>query len=260
MVNLCADLSTARVVMMTRSSKPGYLAADQQIATRTDPNARELVLNLHGIGTPPGGLDNNNSRYWLTRQAFTTLLESVMVARAKSKIPIFITFDDGNASDAVIALPELAKRGLKAAFFICANRIGTAHYLDRVAIADLVAAGMEIGTHGMDHRDWARLDETMLNVEVSVARQRIEDVCGMAVTKAAIPFGSYNRRVLKRLRRDRFECVYTSDNALARSGAWLKPRATADNTWLKADIKLTNILSRQDPLLVKAKMLYKSLR
>jgi N-acetylglucosaminyl-diphospho-decaprenol L-rhamnosyltransferase len=239
---------------------PGYLAADQQTATRTDPNARELVLNLHGIGTPPGGLDNNNSRYWLTRQAFTTLLESVMVARAKSKIPIFITFDDGNASDAVIALPELAKRGLKAAFFICANRIGTAHYLDRVAIADLVAAGMEIGTHGMDHRDWARLDETMLNVEVSVARQRIEDVCGMAVTKAAIPFGSYNRRVLKRLRRDRFECVYTSDNALARSGAWLKPRATADNTWLKADIKLTNILSRQDPLLVKAKMLYKSLR
>ena len=43
----------------------GYLAADQQTATKTDPNARELVLNLHGIGTPPEGHGNNNSRYWL---------------------------------------------------------------------------------------------------------------------------------------------------------------------------------------------------
>ena len=235
-----------------------FRAADQQTATKT--SALELVLTMHGIGTPPDGIDNNNSRYWLNRQAFTTLLESIVVANATSNIPIFITFDDGNASDAVIALPELAKRGLKATFFICASRIGAVHYLDRIALADLVAAGMEIGTHGMDHRDWARLDETTLNIEVSEARQRVEEVCGMAVTKAAIPFGSYNRRVLKRLRRERFEMIYTSDNTFARSGAWLRPRVTVDNTWLKADTRLKTILSRPTPLLVKAKMLYKSLR
>lgn len=236
-----------------------FRAADKQAVTKT--TALELVLNMHGIGTPPDGIDNNNSRYWLNRQAFTTVLESIVVAKAKSNIPIFITFDDGNASDAVIALPELAKRGLKAAFFICANRIGAAHYLDRAAVADLLTAGMEIGTHGMDHRDWAGLDEITLDAEVGEARQRVEEVCGMAVTKAAIPFGSYNRCVLKRLRRERFEMVYTSDNTFARSGAWLKPRVTVDNTWLKADIKLTNILSRPGhPLLVKAKMFYKSIR
>ena len=232
-----------------------FRAADQQTSIKL-----ELVLNMHGIGAPPNGIDDNSSRYWLNWQAFTTVLESIVVAKTESKIPIFITFDDGNASDAVIALPELAKRGLKAAFFICANRVGAAHYLDRVAVADLVAAGMEIGTHGMHHRDWASLDETALNVEVSEARQRVEEVCGMAVTKAAIPFGSYNRRVLTQLRRERFDIVYTSDNTFARSGAWLKPRVTVDNTWLKADVKLKNVLSRPYPLLVKAKMLYKSIR
>ena len=153
----------------------------------------------------------------------------------------------------MIALPELAKRGLKAAFFICANRIGAAHYLDRVALSDLVAAGMEIGTHGMDHRDWVGLDEATLNIETSEARQRIEEACGIAVTKAAIPFGSYNRRVLKRLRRERFEYVYTSDNTFAQSEAWLKPRVTVDNTWLKADIKLKNILSRPVSVLGQGK-------
>ena len=149
---------------------------------------------------------------------------------------LVITFDDGNASDAAIALPELVKRGLKATFFVCAGRIGAPHYLDRVALADLLAAGMEIGTHGKDHRNWRGLDETTLDAELGEARRRIEDVCGVAVTKAAIPFGSYDRRLLQRLRRERFECVYTSDRGLARSEAWLKPRDTMDSTWLEADM------------------------
>ena len=62
--------------------------------------------------------------FWITRQAFTTLLDNIVAAQAKVDVPITITFDDGNASDAVIALPELVRRGLKAAFFVCAGRIG----------------------------------------------------------------------------------------------------------------------------------------
>ena len=161
----------------------------------------------------------------------------------------------------MIALPELAKRSLKAAFFICARRIGAPHYLDRNALADLLAAGMEIGTHGMDHRDWRKLEEAALDAELGEARRRIEDICGTGVAKAAIPFGSYNRRVLKRLRRERFECVYTSDRGLARSKAWLKPRNTIDGTWLEADIK--RVVAANPPLKARlrhnAAMLYKRL-
>jgi peptidoglycan/xylan/chitin deacetylase (PgdA/CDA1 family) len=149
--NSYASSITTRLVMTTRPSKPVYLAASQKIAAKT--SALELVLNLHGVGTPPDGIDNNSSRYWVPRQTFTTLLDSIVVANATSNVPILITFDDGNASDAVIALPELAKRRLRAAFFVPANRIGAAHYLDRVALADLIAAGMEIGTADTDHRD-----------------------------------------------------------------------------------------------------------
>ena len=66
----------------------------------------------------------------------------------------------------------------------------------------------------------------MLHVEIDAARRRIEDLCGKAVTKAGIPFGSYNRHVLKQLRAARYDCVYTSDGGLAQSDAWLKPRQT----------------------------------
>ena len=224
--------------------------------------AEEVILCLHGIGSPHDGVTNRESLFWLTRQAFTRLLDNIVATRPTSNIPAFITFDDGNASDAMIALPELVKRGLMGAFFICAGRIGAPHYLDRAALADLVATGMEIGTHGKDHRDWRRLDETTLEAELGAARHRIEDVCGVAVTKAAIPFGSYDRRLLQRLRRERFECVYTSDRGLAQSEAWLKPRDTLDRTWMELDMMriLTTRPSLKARLRRDAAMIYKSLR
>jgi peptidoglycan/xylan/chitin deacetylase (PgdA/CDA1 family) len=222
---------------------------------------QELILNLHGIGTPHNHIAPGESLFWITRESFVTLLDHIVAART-IPMPIIITFDDGNMSDAVTALPELAKRGLNAAFFVCARRIGAPHYLDRNALADLLAAGMEIGTHGMDHRDWRKLGEAALNAELGEARRRIEDICGTAVAKAAIPFGSYNRHVLKRLRRERFECVYTSDRGLARSKAWLKPRNTIVGTWLEADIKWVVAAnpSLKARLRQNATMLYKRLR
>jgi peptidoglycan/xylan/chitin deacetylase (PgdA/CDA1 family) len=223
---------------------------------------KELILSLHGIGTPHDGVSAKESFFWVTRHLFTTLLENIVTARATADIPAFITFDDGNASDAVIALPELAKRGLKAAFFVCSGRIGAPHYLDGIALADLLAAGMEIGTHGKDHRNWRGLDETTLDAELREARRRIEDVCGVAVTKAAIPFGSYDRRLLQRLRSEQFECVYTSDRGLARTEAWLKPRDTVDSTWSEEHIK--QVLNTEPSLKARLRhnvaMLYKSLR
>ena len=110
----------------------------------------QLILGLHGIGSPHHGVtDDDAPFYWVSRQAFVSLLQTIAVTREGSKLPVAITFDDGNESDALIALPELAKRNLKAIFFVVAARIGLPHYLDRAALRDLVSAGMEIGSHGM---------------------------------------------------------------------------------------------------------------
>jgi peptidoglycan/xylan/chitin deacetylase (PgdA/CDA1 family) len=232
------------------------------LVSAVSPSGQELIVNLHGIGPPHDDIAPGDSLFWISRTAFVNLLDLIVAVPKEHLLPIIVTFDDGNMSDAMIALPELVKRGLNAAFFVCARRIGAPHYLDRSALADLLAAGMEVGSHGMDHRDWRALDEAMLEAEVEVARRRIEDICGTAVTKAAIPFGSYNRNVLKRLRREQFECVYTSDRGLAQSKAWLKPRNTIDSSWLEPDIKA--ILAAKPSLGARlrqnAAMIYKRLR
>ena len=61
-------------------------------------------------------------------------------------------------------------------------------------ITELLAGRMEIGSHGMYHRDWRALDNAPLEVETVDARRKLEDLTQRPVAAVAIPFGSYDRR------------------------------------------------------------------
>src|SRR5262249_19833806 len=79
--------------------------------------------------------------------------------------------------------------------------------------------------------------------------KKIADIIGRTVDKIAIPFGSYDRRVLSRLRRSAFQAVYTSDGGRAPFSGWLLPRETfRKSTW--SDRKLVAMASRRFPIKV----------
>ena len=192
---------------------------------------RELILNFHGVGKLPVAVDNAEAAVWWGEVPFLRALDEIAAAAQNLECPISITFDDGNASDLSIALPALVERGLNATFFICAGRVGMVHYLDAVAIADLLQSGMAVGSHGMNHVDWRRTNDRELDTEIVGARKRLEDICGQRIDDVAIPFGSYDRRVIKRLKCEGWRCVYSSDGGFARAGAWFKPRQTLGKVW-----------------------------
>lgn len=222
---------------------------------------RELVLNFHGLGTPHGSVDPEECSVWMSREAFASWLDRIPELTALFSMPISITFDDGNASDATIALPELCKRNLKASFFVCAGRLGIPEYLDGAALRSLLDAGMQIGSHGMHHRNWQTLDDGSLAEEISTARKMLEDACGKTIDAAAVPFGSYNRRVLGRLKAEGFNQVYTSDRGLARERAWLKPRNTLGSHSTQDDLmRLLRGRTGPEAALRAARRLYKRLR
>lgn len=158
---------------------------------------------------------------WLDQQQFTSALDAVV-----GRSDVRITFDDGNASDIEHALPELQRRGLTATFFVVAGRLGVPGFLDEEGVRELAAAGMDIGCHGMRHRPWRRLDERALCEEVVYARRALEQVVDRPVSEAACPFGSYDRRVLRFLRRHGYRRAYTSDAGAARPGDWVQARNT----------------------------------
>lgn len=158
---------------------------------------------------------------WLDLPRFHAVLDALT-----DHAGVRLTFDDGNASDAEHALPALRARGMRATFFVVAGRLGMPGFLDEQHVRALADAGMTIGCHGMHHRRWRQLDDCALHEEIVDARLRLEEVVQRPVTQAACPFGAYDRRVLRSLRRGGYEHVFTSDRGTAAPGAWLQARNT----------------------------------
>lgn len=182
------------------------------------------ILNFHGIGQPARMLEPGEDSYWISAALFAEIIDRVVFLRATWTIGI--TFDDGNASDAEIALPLLARHGLKASFFVLAGRIGVPGSLDRSALRELRREGMEIGNHGFDHLDWRSLDGPGRRREWVEARDIIAAEAGGDVVSAAIPFGQYNRSVLSGLAGCGYRRAYTSDRGPAKEHRWLQPRTS----------------------------------
>ena len=212
-----------------------------------------LNLTFHGLGEPAGTEDEGEERFWLDLDSFASVLDSV-----SDRPDVRITFDDGNASDVVHALPALRRRGLRATFFVVAGRLGAPGFLDETGIRTLVDGGMSIGCHGMSHRPWRELNDEALHEELFVARRALEAIVGGPVAEAACPFGSYDRRVLRFLRRYDYERVYTSDRGVTRPDAWLQPRNSLERggagtaeRMLSTEIGLSRALLKRPKLAAK---------
>lgn len=192
---------------------------------------KELIFNFHGIGEPPVHTDPDELNYWLDEASFAAALDGIEHLGARLNVPVKITFDDGNISDVLIAMPALVKRGLNAAFFVCTGRIGQPDYLDVAGIKDLLQSGMEVGSHGVWHVDWRKTSAKDLHAEVIGSKQQLEDIFAQPVTQAGIPFGSYDRRVLRSAKAAGYRHILSSDGGYAMQGSWLQPRLTLDRFW-----------------------------
>ena len=193
------------------------------------------TLNFHGIGTPGPGIELAERPYWISAEMF----ESVIPAMAEWQIarPLHITFDDGNRSDLEIAAPLLARHGLRAHVFVLTGRIGRPGYLDVVDIRTLADMGFVIGSHGVDHVNWTEQDDAALERELAGSKSELGAVLGRPVTEAAIPFGSYDKRVLAALRRAGYTAAWTSDGGEMDPAAFLRPRLSIRSGMSLEDVR-----------------------
>jgi peptidoglycan/xylan/chitin deacetylase (PgdA/CDA1 family) len=182
------------------------------------------ILNFHGIGQPSRTLEPGEERYWITADFFRKCLDRVVAFNLRKAGELHITFDDGNVSDYEIALNEITERGLDATFFIVSHRIDCKGSLTKTMLRSLHQSGMAIGTHGRRHNDWRLMPTDELQLELRESKATLEDIISSPVIQAAIPFGSYDNRVLNTLRREGFQSVYSSDRGPCRKDRWLRPR------------------------------------
>jgi len=174
--------------------------------------SERTVFNFHGVGTPHAGVPADEAPYWCPSDLFLKLADAIADLHRERR-PVEVTFDDGNRSDLDIAAPALAERGLSATFFVCAGRLDDPRYLDAAGLRALHDMGMSVGSHGHSHVDLRRSDEATLRLETSGSSQAIGEALGSRVDSFAIPFGSYDRRVLGALKD--YKRIYNSDQVRA---------------------------------------------
>ncbi len=127
-------------------------------------------------------------------------------APAESLTPktIVITFDDGfeNNLDAVEALID---REMLATWFIVTGAVGQVpHWEDsgrpkgRILggsnLRDMRAAGMEIGSHSVNHCKLPTLTDSQLALEVTQSKCTLEDILASPVKSFAYPYGAWDER------------------------------------------------------------------
>jgi GT2 family glycosyltransferase len=188
-------------------------------------SAAHVALTFHGLGTPPGTIAPDERPLWVPLDRFEDIIGQVAASDAPQRT--IFTFDDGNHSD-LAAAETLARHGLSGRFFILVGRIGQPGYLAPADLRALRDMGMTVGLHGRDHVDWRRIDDARLADETVAARRELAGMLGQPVTEVAIPFGSYDRRVLGWLRRQGFARIMTSDRGTFRP---------ADVIWNRTSIR-----------------------
>ena len=201
------------------------------------------IINFHGIGTPGRQLDPGEATYWVGRTQFEAILDRIVYHNLRS--PIRITFDDSNSSDVEIAALELMRRKLTATFFVLTGRIGQPGSLDATNVRQLQSMGMRIGSHGIDHRDLRTLDSNALALELAGSKSALKQLSVVAST-FAIPFGRYNSKVLREIRKAGYESAHTSDGGAALQGAFIQARSSVRGDM--GDGEIETILAGHLPL------------
>lgn len=180
-----------------------------------------LVLMYHGISStqhPLSEMPAQDRPYALDEQCFARHLQRIGSA------PVLLTFDDGDAGWYYSALPLLEQAGLRGLFFVTPALIGTPGYCTWEQLHALVAAGHQVGAHGLTHRFLPDLDESQCLHELSASKLEIEQRLAVAVDSMSFPGGRYGTRELELARRAGYRHCYSSEPGRYRETAYCVPR------------------------------------
>ncbi len=144
---------------------------------------------------------------FLRDYGWTTRLMRELDATGGAPLPdrtVVITFDDGFANN-LDAVEALTKRDMLASWFVVTGAIGKVPHwsdsgrppgraLDSTELQDMATAGMEIGSHSVNHLRLPQLSDEALQHEVRDSKARLEDVLGTHVESFAYPFGDWDAR------------------------------------------------------------------
>ncbi len=182
---------------------------------------RGCILTYHSIGGSALGLPAEVFRtqmQWLADNAVVVGVAELVAGawpQSSTGLACALTFDDGYASVYENALPVLQESGLSATVFLTTAAIAPAIasrsddfpglypgevMLSWSQVRSLQAAGFNIGSHLVQHKDLSRLSSAEAERELTTSRDTIEQMLGTPCRHLAYPYGRFRRETLRLVR------------------------------------------------------------
>lgn len=131
-----------------------------------------------------------------------------------------ITFDDGYLNN-LAACEELQKRNMRATLFMVSGSIGRPpawpadgrpeeRLLNAAELRDMQAAGMEIGSHAVNHIRLTEANDKQLRAELSDSKAVLEDALGNEISSFAYPYGAWDARCANAVREAGYRAACTT--------------------------------------------------
>jgi peptidoglycan/xylan/chitin deacetylase (PgdA/CDA1 family) len=145
---------------------------------------------------------------WLDRRGLRGVSVAELLAAQRRHCDaglVGLTFDDGYHDFLRYAVPVLHRYGFTATAFVIAGRLGGVNAWDALGprkplmtaaqVRAAMAAGIEIGSHGLRHVTLNHTTDLALGREQKLSRQILQDITGSAIGGFCYPYGHLDGRV-----------------------------------------------------------------
>jgi peptidoglycan/xylan/chitin deacetylase (PgdA/CDA1 family) len=159
------------------------------------------IVNYHSVGEP-------HDEYTITAAQLEAHLDLIasrglktislhdLADRKFDKDSVVLTFDDGFQDGLTVVLPRLQARKMRATFFIVPAFVGRPGFLTWDGVRALQAAGMEIGSHTVDHARLSELSDGLVLWELRESKRILEEQLHTPIEAIAYPFNAVRTRIL----------------------------------------------------------------
>lgn len=176
---------------------------------------QSVILTYHSISAGPSPLKISPALFteqmeWLTANANVVGLDHLIGQGLSTpgQRTVVLTFDDGYADFHTHAAPVLLRLKLQAIVFLPTTYIGRTNgwpgqpawvkeepLMTWDQVKELADAGVEFGSHTVNHPDLTQLPPADLEHELSESRREIERRTGRKAAHFCYPYGKWNRAV-----------------------------------------------------------------